>query len=116
VVRSDLVDHLEDFVGQGDLWSSEELGALVGRLRSEAEELDDPNASLLADALGPLLGRVTAGGLPRRTTHEVEAIVYPRIWKVMEAARAGLPDGEMRTRIGALERRLSDRLAQEGER
>lgn len=115
-VRSDLVDELEDFVGRGDLGSGEDVGALVRRLRSEAEERGDGNASLLADALRPLLSRVQAGGVPRCTLHELEAIVYPRMWKVMEAALGGLSDGEVRTRITALGRRLEHRLADEAGR
>ncbi len=112
-MRSALADELEDFVGRGDLWSGEDLGALVDRLRTEAEDLGDPNASLLAAALATLRARVNEGTLPSRTAHELEAIVYPRMWKVIEAARGGLPDGELRTRIGALDRRLSELLARE---
>ena len=44
---------------------------------------------------------------------DVEAIIYPRLWKVMEAARDGLPDAEMRTRIEVMNRRLARVFAEE---
>ncbi|MDP9070931.1 MAG: hypothetical protein M3N68_06560 [Actinomycetota bacterium] len=112
-MRSALADELEAFVARGDLWSSEELATLIHRLRSEAEDLGDPNASLLAAALDTLVTPVAEGTLSSRTAHELEAVVYPRMWKVMEAARGGLPDGEVRTRVAALHRRLSELLARE---
>lgn len=113
-MRRGLVDELEDFVARGDLWSSEELALLVGHLRDETDRTGDPNPSLLADALADLVDRVATGGLATRTAHEVEAIVYPRVWKVMEAVRGGLPPGEVRTRIVALDRHLGRLLCHEG--
>jgi hypothetical protein len=43
----------------------------------------------------------------------VEAVVYPRLWKVLEAVRAELPEGEQRTRVHVLNRRLARLLAAE---
>ena len=60
-----------------------------------------------------LLVRMSMGDVPPRMANDVEGILYPRIWKVMEAARDGLPDGELRTRIEVLNRRLSRRLVEE---
>ncbi len=110
-MRTALVDHLEHFVERGGLWSHEDLTGLIERLQAEAAQAGDPNAELLAAALRAVLARLCAGGVPPRAAPEVEAIVYPRMWKVMEAARAGLPEAEVRTRIDGLGRRLSQHLS-----
>jgi hypothetical protein len=47
------------------------------------------------------------GPIPNRLQRDVEAVLYPRLWKVMEAARDDLPTGEQRTRIQVLNRRLA---------
>ena len=106
-----LLDDLEDFVERGGLWSGEDLTALVERLEVETAQTGDPNAALLAAPLRAVLARLADGGVPPRAAHEVEAIVYPRMWKVMEAARDGLPEAEVRTRIEGLDRRLSRHLS-----
>jgi len=46
---------------------------------------------------------------------EVEAVIYPRLWKVLEAVRAGLPEGEQRARMQVLNRRLARLLAAEAD-
>jgi len=43
----------------------------------------------------------------------IEAVAYPCLWKVLEAVRGGLPDGELRTRIEVMGRRLSRTFAEE---
>lgn len=112
-MRADLVDELEEFVRRGALWDVDELETLVGRLEAEAEETDDPIPRLLAGPLRAVFLRIRMGEVSRRMANDIEGIVYPRIWKVMEAARDGLPDGELRTRIEVLNRRLSRRLVEE---
>lgn len=109
-MRAALVDELEEFIRRGALWDSGELEALIERLEGEA---DDPIPPLLAHPLRALLVRMSMGEVPTRMANDVEGILYPRIWKVMEAARDGLPDGELRTRIEVLNRRLSRRLVEE---
>lgn len=112
-MRPALVDELEEFVRRGGLWARNELDGLVTTLERESEETDDPIPLLLAHTLRALLVRLGMGDVPRRMANDVEGILYPRIWKVMEAARDGLPDGELRTRIEVLNRRLSRRLVDE---
>lgn len=112
-MRAELVDELEEFVRRGGLWNHEELRGLVDRLEGEAEAEGDAIPRLLAQPLRALLVRMGMGEVSRRTANDVEGILYPRIWKVMEAARDGLPDGELRTRIEVLNRRLSRRLVEE---
>ena len=112
-MRAELVDELEEFVRRGGVWDAEDLDALILKLESESEDRQDPIPHLLAQPLRALLVRLSMGDVPPRTANDVEGILYPRIWKVMEAARDGLPDGELRTRIEVLNRRLSRRLVEE---
>lgn len=112
-MQAALVDELEDFVRRGGLWDPDDLDALITRLEVEADSHEDPIPRLLAHPLRALLVRLGMGEVPARMANDVEGIVYPRIWKVMEAARDGLPDGELRTRIEVLNRRLSRRLVEE---
>jgi len=53
------------------------------------------------------------GPVPLRLSANIEAVAYPRLWKVLEAVRGGLPDGELRTRIEVMGRRLSRTFAEE---
>ena len=109
-MRAALVDELEEFIRCGGLWQRDELQSLIDRLEAEP---DDAIPSLLAHPLRALLLRMDMGEVPTRMANDVEGILYPRMWKVMEAARDGLPDGELRTRIEVLNRRLSRRLVEE---
>lgn len=97
----------------GSLWDAPALEQIIERLEEESLSQDDPVPQMLAHALRAVLLRLGMGEVSQRMTNDVEGIVYPRIWKVMEAARDGLPDGELRTRIEVLNRRLSRRLVEE---
>jgi hypothetical protein len=112
-VRPRLVDELEEFIRDGALWDREALERVIGRLEDESHDTDDPVPQMLAHALRAIDLRIGMGEIPQRLANDLEGIVYPRIWKVMEAARDGLPDGELRTRIEVLNRRLSRRLVEE---
>jgi hypothetical protein len=112
-VRPDVVDELEEFVRRGGVWDPDDLDALVLLLEDEAVQEHDPIPHLLAQPLRALRVRLGMGDIMPRMANDVEGILYPRIWKVMEAARDGLPDGELRTRIEVLNRRLSRRLVEE---
>jgi hypothetical protein len=112
-VQMELADELEEFVRRGSLWDPEELGAMVTRLETVADTTADPIPRLLSRPLASLLVRMRMGELAPRFAHDVEGIVYPRLWKVMEAVRDGMPDGELRTRIEVLNRRLARRFAEE---
>ena len=113
-MREALVEDIEEFVRRGKLWHADELSALVSRLEVESDTTGDPIPRQLSAPLRALLVRMRIGEVPNRLASDVEGIVYPRLWKVMEAARDGLPDGELRTRIEVFNRRLSRTFAQEG--
>jgi hypothetical protein len=113
-VREEIVDELEEFVRRGKLWHEADLHELIARLERESDSTGDPIPRQLSGPLRSLLLRLRIGEVPPRVASEVEGIVYPRLWKVMEAARDGLPDAELRTRIEVFNRRLSRTFAQEG--
>ena len=112
-MRLELVDELEEFVQGGKLWHEHDLGELVSRLEAESESTGDPIPRQLSATLRSLLVRMRIGEVSTRLASDVEGIVYPRLWKVMEAARDGLPDTELRTRIEVFNRRLSRMFAEE---
>jgi hypothetical protein len=112
-MRPELVDEIEEFVRRGKLWHVDDLNELIGRLEAESEATDDPIPRQLSAPLRALLLRMRIGEVPNRLASDVEGVIYPRLWKVMEAARDGLPDAELRTRIEVFNRRLSRMFAQE---
>jgi hypothetical protein len=112
-VRTELADELEEFIRAGNIWHEAELNALVQLLETESEATDDPLPRMLSRPLSSLLWRMKLGDVDKRFADDVEGIVYPRLWKVMEGVRDEMPDGEMRTRIEVLSRRLARRFADE---
>lgn len=112
-MRAELVDELEEFVRRGRLWQQADVSALIDRLEAETDETGDPIPHLLCTPLKSLLVRMKIGVVPSATAADVEAIVYPRLWKVMEAARDDLPEAELRIRIEVMNRRLSRVFAEE---
>ena len=112
-MRAELVDEIEVFVRRGKLWHSDDLNGLIARLETESDATGDPIPRQLSAPLRALLVRMRIGSVPNRLASDVEGIVYPRLWKVTEAARDGLPYAELRTRIEVLNRRLSRTFAQE---
>lgn len=112
-MRLELADELEEFIRAGNIWHVDELGALISRLEAESDETADPLPRMLSRPLSSLLWRMKLGEPDKRFADDVEGIVYPRLWKVLEAIRDEMPDGEMRTRIEVLNRRLARRFAEE---
>jgi hypothetical protein len=112
-MRPELVDDLEEFVRRGRLWHAEDVGALIERLEDESDVTGDPIPHLLCTPLKSLLMRQVLGDVSSAVAADVEAIVYPRLWKVMEAARDDLPEAELRTRIEVMNRRLARVFAEE---
>ncbi len=112
-VRTVLADDMEELVRRGAIWDQVELAAVVDRLETEGRDNADPILVLLAQPLRSVLLRLRIGPVTPRTAADIEAIVYPRLWKFMEAVRDDMPDGELRTRIEVFNRRLAQRFAQE---
>jgi hypothetical protein len=104
----DVVAFLEQFFETGFSWDEAELADLSDRLARLG-------GSPVADGFAGLHHRLATGEVPEPLRHEVEAVIYPRLWKVLEAVRAGLPEGEQRTRVQVLNRRLARLLSAEAE-
>jgi hypothetical protein len=112
-VRLALVDELEEFVRRGGLWDAPLLAALIGSLEADAADHGDAVAGLLTGPLRSVGLRRQLGEVPRRVACDVEGIVYPRLWKIMEAVRDDMPEGELRIRIEVFNRRLARCFADE---
>ncbi|MHB8670223.1 MAG: hypothetical protein ACYDAD_06640 [Acidimicrobiales bacterium] len=112
-MRVELMDEVEEFIRRGRLWHEPALRQLVERLEQESVLTADPLPRQLGGTLRSLLLRLGIGRVPPRLASEVEGIVYPRLWKVMEAVRDGMPDPEIRVRIEVFNRRLSRTFASE---
>lgn len=106
-VRAEVADDLEGFIEAGSLWDPSALAAFVARLAVIAEEDSDPLVGRLGRFLEAVRLRQQVGEVPPRMRAEIEAVVYPRGWKVIEAVRADMPDGELRTRLEVMNRRLA---------
>jgi len=109
-MRSEMADVLEEFVRVGDLGDPIQLDALVADLRREATNSADPVAGELAEAFSVLSARATRGPVPHRVVTDLEGIVFPRLWKLLEAVWDHLGEAEMSTRVGSLNRRLNQVL------
>ena len=94
---------MEEFIEGAGPASAAAVADLCARLRS-----DGPVASQLADGLEPLARTLEQGPLSGRRQMDVDALVLPRLWRLVEGWRDGLPDGEMLNRVHG----LSDRLAE----
>jgi len=112
-VRLALVDELEEFIRAGGLWDEAQLNALIALLQADATERGDTIAGLLTQPLRSIGLRAQLGDIPRRVASDVEGIVYPRLWKIMEGVRDDMPDGELRVRIEVFNRRLARCFADE---
>jgi len=93
---------LEAWIERGVLWDAEELDRFCARLSAAGKPAVD-----LAHTFAALRLRLQMGSLADRLQHDVEAVLYPRLWKVIEAVREELPASEQRTRIQVLNRRLA---------
>jgi hypothetical protein len=102
----DLADELERLIEQDAVWESGQLGGCAERLAVSP----DPSATSLARCFSVLQGRLEGALVDDRLRRDVEGVLYPRLWKVVEALRDGLPTGERLNRVGALERRLTELL------
>ena len=110
-MEPDAVTFLEQFMEAGFVWDEADLADLADRLAAFG---GSPVAELAHGFAGVRL-RLGMGDVPEPMRREVEAVIYPRLWKVLEAVRTGLPEGEQRARVHVLNRRLARLLAGEAE-
>jgi len=102
-VHAAVAEELETFIADGDLWRDDRLAAMVERLTAEPDEA----WRTLAVDLGAVLAHSRMGPLSKGLVADIEGVVYPRLWKLMEAVWDGLPDAELRTRVSGLDDRLA---------
>jgi hypothetical protein len=110
-VDPDVVAFLEQLFEVGFAWDEAELADLADRLAA----LGGSPVAELAHGFAGVRLRLGMGDVPEPMRREVEAVIYPRLWKVLEAVQAGLPEGEQRARVHVLNRRLARLLAEEAD-
>jgi hypothetical protein len=108
---SELAEALEQWIERGVLWDAQELRSVRDRLATAGALF--PDLDHVFEALRLRLEMCPISPTMRRN---VEAVVYPRLWKIIDAARQNLPDGEQRTRIQVLNRRLAQLFVAEDPR
>ena len=108
-MEPDVVAFLEQLFETGFAWDEAELDDLSSRL----ERLGASPVAGLAHGFTEVRRRLGAGDVPEPLRREVEAVIYPKLWKVLEAVRGGLPEGEQRNRVTVLNTRLDRLLAGE---
>jgi len=110
-VAPHVVVFLEELFEAGFTWDEAELDGLVDRLTA----LGETPVAELAIGFAAVQACLQTGDMGEPLRREVEAVIYPRLWKVLEAVRAGLPEGEQRARVQVLNRRLARLLAAEAD-
>jgi hypothetical protein len=110
-VTADVITVLEGILETGLTWDEAALDDLSRRLGA----LGDSPVAELAEGFGGVRRRLGTGEVSAPLRREVEAVIYPRLWKVLEAIRLGLPEGEQRARVQVLNRRLARLLATEAD-
>lgn len=108
-MEPDVVTFLEQLFEAGFTWDEAALGDLADRVGA----LGRSPVAELAQGFRGVQVRLATGEVPEPLRREVEAVIYPKLWKVLEAVRAGLPEGEQRARVEVLNQRLGRLLAGE---
>ena len=108
-----VADELEEFGRLGNLWDEQECGAMVQRLAAETDQTGDPLPGRLGRFLEAVSIRTRISEVPGALRVQIDAIVYPRVWKVIEGIRDGMPDAELQTRIEVMNRRLARLFVEE---
>lgn len=106
-MRQAIAEELEQFIAAESLWHDDELTLMIEHLRAEPDDICHRLAVNLA-----AVRRATGGGrLPTRLVADIEGVVYPRLWKMLEAVWDELPVSELVNRATVLDRRLSPLVA-----
>lgn len=110
-MEPDVITVLEDFFESGFPWDGPALDELSGRLSA----LGDSPIAQLAEGFRDVRRRLETGEIPEPLRREIEAVIYPKLWKALEAVRAGLSEGEQRVRVQVLNQRLARVLSGEAD-
>lgn len=109
----ELADELEEFVRRGDLWDGDACGAMIAALAAETDATSDPLPARLGRFLEAVSIRTRVGEISSDLRSQIDAIVYPRVWKLIEGIRDGMPDSELQTRLEVMNRRLARLFVEE---
>ena len=115
-VRKPVVEALESFIERGGMWDPEAMRSLVDLLERESDETGDRTPLMLAKVFAAILLRMRMTPLDPKLAIDIEAHVYQRLYKVLEAVYDDLPEAELRTRIEVFHRRLSRMIVDEDPR
>lgn len=115
-MHQEVVEALEGFVERGEMWNVLAMEHVVAILEEETARSGDPNPAMLAKVFAAILMRSRMGPMREQLAYDVEAHVYQRLDKVLEAVHEGLPGAEVRTRIEVFHRRLSRMIVDEDPR
>ena len=115
-MRPHIVEALEGFIERGEMWDREAMERLLDLLESESIETGDRIPLMLAKVFAAVLLRMRMAPIDKHLAFDVEAHVYQRLYKVLEAVYDDLPDSEVRTRIEVFNRRLSRMIVDEDPR
>ena len=112
-MRAEVADELEAFVEAGSLWDPPALAAFTAHLAGIADADADPLVGRLGRFLEAVRLRQQVGEVAPAMRAEIDAVVYPRVWKIIEAIRGEMPEGELRTRLEVMNRRLARLFVEE---
>lgn len=115
-MRAHVVEALEQFIEQGEMWDVPAMERLVDLLETESVETADRIPLMLAKVFAAILLRTKMAPIDEHLAVDVQAHVYQRLYKVLEAVYDGLPEAEVRTRIEVFHRRLSRMIVDEDPR
>jgi hypothetical protein len=99
---SEVAGELERWIEGGGLWDAEAIDAVQARLATLGGATVD-----LVHLFDALRLRMEMGPVSPTMQRDVEAVVYPRLWKLVEAVRNDLSAAEPQIRIQVLNRRLA---------
>lgn len=111
-----MVEEIERFIERGEMWDVPAMERLVDLLERETVETGDRLPLMLAKVFAAVLLRMRMAPIPDKLRVDVEAHVYQRLYKVLEAVYDRLPDAEVRTRIEVFQRRMSRMIVDENPR
>lgn len=112
-VRRELLDELFGFIERGDMWDVAALERVAHLLSAETEATHDSLPALLAKVFTAILMRMKMGPIDPHLRFDLEALVYQRLWKVLEGYWDDMPPAEIRMRIEVFNRRLSRMIVAE---
>lgn len=98
------------------MWDVPAMEHLVDLLETESVETSDRIPLMLAKVFAAILLRAKMAPLDEHLAVDVQAHVYQRLYKVLEAVYDDLPAAEVRTRIEVFHRRLSRMIVDEDPR